>query len=110
LHCIAQHGDYTNIQVGYFGVGFFSVFALSDSPSIESGDRKMTFAWGGSNGERLFAHSESIATNTTANSTAATSTGTTATSGQSWTTLGFPLKHNAEVNIDTYSYSYTCRK
>eukprot|EP00953_Heterococcus_sp_UTEX-ZZ885_P028958 15427-Heterococcus_DN1.PRE.1 len=95
--------------VGYFGVGFFSVFALSDSPSIESGDRKMTFAWGGSNGERLFAHSESITTannsNTTANSTAATSTGTAATSGQSWTTLGFPLKHNAEPVSNDYTYT-----
>jgi hypothetical protein len=80
------------------------VFALSDSPSIESGDRKMTFAWGGSNGERLFAHSESItAANNSNNHTTASSTSTTATSGQSWTTLGFPLKHNAEVSLNTHT-------
>jgi hypothetical protein len=78
------------------------VFALSDSPSIESGDRKMTFAWGGSNGERLFAHSESITNNNNTTATNTSATSATAASGQSWTTLGFPLKHNAEVSSNAH--------
>ena len=36
--------------MGYFGVGFFSVFALCDTPAVTSGGRTMSFHWGSSAG------------------------------------------------------------
>jgi hypothetical protein len=77
-------------QVGYFGVGFFSVFALSDAPSIRSGARRMTFRWGGAGGENLFAHSEAVPPSPP-------HAGGGGDDGVEWTTFAFDLKPNAEV-------------
>jgi HSP90 family molecular chaperone len=41
-------GNPDEASVGLFGVGFFSVFALTDAPEILSGAVKMSFAWQGS--------------------------------------------------------------
>ena len=39
-------GNPNEKTVGYFGVGFFSVFALSDAPELVSGAGTMRFFWG----------------------------------------------------------------
>ena len=44
--------------VGYFGVGFFSTFALSDAPVIYSGAGAMRFFWG--EGGQLFTRFEAL--------------------------------------------------
>ena len=41
-------GNTSSDAIGMFGVGFFTVFALTDEPAIVSGSSRMRFFWGGS--------------------------------------------------------------
>ena len=43
-------------SVGQFGVGFFSVFSLSEEPIITSGDEYMAFVWRDDNSLTTFRH------------------------------------------------------
>ncbi|KAG5181242.1 hypothetical protein JKP88DRAFT_241511 [Tribonema minus] len=72
-------GNPDSASVGYFGVGFFSVFALSDGPTITSSGQRMRFGFGGADGEKLFTHSEDVPDD-----------------GSGWTAFGFDLKANTE--------------
>lgn len=40
-------GNPDESTVGMFGVGFYSVFSLTESPVITSGDRMVAFVWKG---------------------------------------------------------------
>ncbi|KAK3286724.1 hypothetical protein CYMTET_5735, partial [Cymbomonas tetramitiformis] len=50
IRCIAK-GNPDEKSVGYFGVGFYSVFALCDKPTIESNGEIQTFFWGDAQGQ-----------------------------------------------------------
>jgi len=40
-------GNPDETKIGFFGVGFFSVFSVSENPVVASGDRELEFQWRG---------------------------------------------------------------
>ncbi|KAL1527758.1 hypothetical protein AB1Y20_009143 [Prymnesium parvum] len=51
-------GNTDEKSIGMFGVGFFTVFALTDAPEIASGGHRMRFFWEGSEQDRTPAEGE----------------------------------------------------
>jgi HSP90 family molecular chaperone len=46
MHVIAD-GNPDQQKIGAFGVGFYSVFSITDGPVVKSGAKKVRFHWGG---------------------------------------------------------------